>query len=320
MFTLIIGIVNMKSAVLFLVFNRPDTTQQVFDAIREAKPPRLYIAADGPRLDKEDELIKCNEVRRILTLIDWPCEVFTLFREENLGCKYAVSKAITWFFDHEEEGIILEDDTLPSPLFFEYCDGLLEKYRNNTKVMSISGSYFGEIAHTNAEYYYSIYPLMWGWATWRNCWQFYTLEVDDFSPILKRMSRSYLWRKYWTEAFEHVSDLSNKKINTWDYQWILTVWRNEGLVCRPKVNLVKNIGFDNRATHTIHENPIISNLKFGNLNIDFTQTPSSLFYALEDKIDEEVWLNFNWKLLIALSFPLLFQFYGKLKVLLLRRY
>jgi len=120
----------MISPVLFLIFNRPDTTTRVFEAIRAARPERLYVAADGPRMTREGEAERCAEARRIATAVDWPCEVKTLFRETNLGCRAAVSGAITWFFEHEEEGIILEDDCLPDPSFFPYCTELLAHYRD----------------------------------------------------------------------------------------------------------------------------------------------------------------------------------------------
>ncbi len=118
----------LKTAVLFLVFNRPDTTAQVFDAIRKARPPRLYVAADGPRANREGEAEKVAKVREIATAVDWPCEVRTLFRDANLGCKRAVSGALDWFFGEEEAGMVLEDDCLPHPDFFRFCDALLERY------------------------------------------------------------------------------------------------------------------------------------------------------------------------------------------------
>ncbi len=129
----------MKSPVLFLIFNRPDTTAKVFEAIREARPPKLYIAADGPRPNRAGEKDRCEVTRAIATQVDWPCEVKKLFRDENLGCGKAVSEAITWFFENEPEGIILEDDILPHPDFFPYCDEMLEKYRDNDRVGIISG-------------------------------------------------------------------------------------------------------------------------------------------------------------------------------------
>ena len=131
----------LKTAVLFLIFNRLDTTKQVFEEIRKAKPPRLYIAADGPRENKEGEKEKVGAVRKyVLENIDWNCEVKTLFRDKNLGCGKAVSQAITWFFENEEMGIILEDDCLPSQSFFWFCEKLLKKYNKEKRIMLITGT------------------------------------------------------------------------------------------------------------------------------------------------------------------------------------
>ena len=144
----------LKTAVLFLIFNRPDTTKQVFEAIRKSKPPRLYVAADGPRTDKSGEAEKVEQVRRIAMQVDWNCEVKTLFREENLGCGKAVSSAITWFFKNEEEGIILEDDCLPNQSFFWFCEELLERYRDDMRIMAVSGDNFQKGLARNEFIYY----------------------------------------------------------------------------------------------------------------------------------------------------------------------
>ena len=123
-----------------MVFNRPDTTKQVFETIRKARPAQLFVAADGPRENRPDEAEKCAEVRRIVDNgIDWDCKVHRLYRDKNLGCKIACSSAIDWFFEHVDEGIILEDDTLPHPTFFQFCEELLKRYRDDERIMLISG-------------------------------------------------------------------------------------------------------------------------------------------------------------------------------------
>ena len=160
--------------VLFLIFNRPETTIQVFSAIKKAQPNRLYIAADGPRPEYPDEVNHCKIARTIATNVDWDCEVKTLFRDQNLGCRLAVSQAIDWFFEQEPEGIILEDDCLPNQSFFWFCKELLEKYRNETRIMHIGGTnfQFGK-NRTNYSYYFSRYAHIWGWASWRREWKYY---------------------------------------------------------------------------------------------------------------------------------------------------
>ena len=157
----------MTPAVLFIIFNRPETTQRVFDAIRLAKPTRLYIAADGPRENKTGEKELCEQARKIAQNVDWDCEVKTLFQKENLGCGKAVSHAISWFFENEDMGIILEDDCLPHQSFFKYCEELLEKYKNNDRIGIISGNNFQKKRKIGSfSYYFSDIVNIWGWATW----------------------------------------------------------------------------------------------------------------------------------------------------------
>jgi len=238
---------------LFLVFNRPDTTAQVFEEIRKAEPPRLYIAADGPRANREGEAEKVAKVRKIVTEVDWPCEVKTLFREENLGCKQAVSGGIDWFFEHEEQGIILEDDCLPHQDFFYFCDELLRLYALDDRVSVITGNNFQDgIKRGEASYYFSKYNHIWGWATWRHEWQHYQSELlfwPEWSQTNDwlEMIQDPIERNYWSQIFEQ---MYAGKIDTWDYPWTASIWYNGGLTATPNVNLVSNIGFGPDATHT----------------------------------------------------------------------
>lgn len=247
----------MKTAVLFLIFNRLDTTIRVFEAIRQVKPPRLYVAADGPRKDKIGEKEKCEEVRSIIKKVDWDCEVKTLFRDENLGCGKAVSQAITWFFEQEEEGIILEDDVLPHPDFFPYCEELLEYYRNVEQVGFISGrnQLFGESVSEDSYTFISINHV-WGWASWRRTWDKYNYELNDstlnqFKKCLvyyyQKACERYYWRWIYCLMKRHI-------IDTWDYQLGISLMLNNSLSIIPTTNLIKNIGFGEGATHTINTN------------------------------------------------------------------
>ena len=243
--------------VLFLIFNRPDTTKRVFDAIRKAKPPRLYIAGDGPRKEKTGEKEKVAMTRDIALQIDWPCEVYTLFRENNLGLRQAVGSAITWFFKHEEQGIILEDDCLPHEDFFSFCEVLLERYKHNTEVFSITGSNFQKGRKWGRHsYYFSRYPHIWGWATWRRAWQHFDSEFSfwpDFkkSAAWKKGFSNFLFRNYHENIFNQVY---NREIKSWASIWRATIWYNKGIVATPNVNLISNIGFGADATHTLNEN------------------------------------------------------------------
>ena len=243
----------LQIAVLFLVFNRPDTTQQVFEAIRQAKPPRLYVAADGPRANREGEAERASQVREIATAVDWPCEVKTLFRDENLGCKKAVSSGIDWFFENEEQGIILEDDCLPHPDFFKFCETLLNRYVSDERVWVVTGDNFQDGQQRgDGSYYFSRYNHVWGWASWRRAWTKRDMEIK-FWPNWKNSLEWKAWlpdrveRKYWTEIFDQ---MYRQEIDTWDYPWTASVWFHGGLTATPNVNLVSNIGFGPDATHT----------------------------------------------------------------------
>lgn len=264
----IVEVVPLETAVLFLVFNRLDTTARVFESIRQARPPRLYVAADGPRPDRPSESEKCEQVRIIATAVDWACEVKTLFRDENLGCKLAVSGAITWFFEQEEQGIILEDDCLPHPDFFIFCEALLEKYKNDDRVFAITGDNF-QNGQKRGEYsyYFSKYNHVWGWASWRRAWQYYDREIT-FWP---RWRRSAEWRavcpdaverRYWEKIFDK---MHAGEIDTWDYQWTASVWQHGGVTATPTVNLVTNIGFGSGATHTAEVGSAIAAMVVGRL-------------------------------------------------------
>lgn len=243
--------------VLFLVFNRPDFCLRVFERIRQARPVRLYIAADAPRLDIEGEIERCEEVKKIISHINWDCKVYHFFQEKHLGCKLAVSCAIDWFFNQEEEGIILEDDCLPSRSFSLFCEELLEKYRSDERIMHIAGTnlHFGK-TFGDGSYYYSRYNLIWGWATWRRAWRLYDIDMKTL-PILKRrydLERILSSYKEFMLRMALYDDVYSKRIDTWDFQWHYATRINNGLAIHPNANLVQNIGFSKNATHTKNEN------------------------------------------------------------------
>lgn len=248
-----------QSPILFLIFNRPDTTSLVYQEIRAARPARLYIAADGPRADKPSDSTLCEATIMVLNDIDWDCEVKRLYRNENLGCKEAVSTAIDWFFEHEEEGIILEDDCVPAPDFFRFCDEMLKKYRFDTRIRHITGcnmqlgKKFG-----NASYYFTHQTHVWGWASWRRVWEDYDKTLNKFddkeaAAHLDKIFDDALVAQEWKTIFTEVKKGS---INTWDYQLALINYFNNSLSINPNVNLIKNIGFREDGTHThLTENP-----------------------------------------------------------------
>ena len=240
-----------RSPVLFLVFNRPDTTRKVFEAIRQAKPSRLYVAADGPRSNRTGEAEKCEEVRRIAAGVSWDCEVKTLFRQENLGCKHAVSGALDWFFREEPEGIVLEDDCLPSSSFFRFCDEMLERFRHDTRVFLVSGyNKQGSWKEDKHDYFFSNYGGIWGWASWAGVWQHYDLEMSMLDSAIERRVLRHLLGNHHGKAREELLLNVRDHVDTWDYQFSFARNINNGLACVPSINLIENIGFGADATHT----------------------------------------------------------------------
>jgi hypothetical protein len=237
------------------------------EAIRAVRPTRLYVAADGPR-DREGEAGLCEAARRVATAVDWPGEVRTLFRDQNLGCRAGVSSAIDWFFEHEPEGIILEDDCMPSASFFPYCADLLDRFRDDDRVMCITGDNFQkDMRGYRFSYYFSKYNHAWGWASWRRAWRNYDLDMALFPKFMRsgrlgQMSSTPGFSKSWEKRFKRAY---RGEIDTWDYQWQFACWAHGGLTCTPRTNLVSNIGFRADATHTKDPANASANLAAGDL-------------------------------------------------------
>jgi hypothetical protein len=239
----------MRAPVLLLVFNRPAVARRLLDAVRAARPEQLFVAADGPRPDRPSDATLCASTRDVFTEIDWPCQVQTLYRDTNLGLTRAVISAITWFFDHVEAGVVLEDDCLPAPEFFRFAGELLEHYRDDAKVMHISGLNMApEAAISPHSYFFTEVGHVWGWATWRRAWRLYDVTMADwpsmrseFGPMAPPLRRA-LGRKF-------ASAYAGRKI-TWSRVWYYTLVRHKGLAIIPSANLIENVGFGQDATHT----------------------------------------------------------------------
>lgn len=254
---------QVKNPILFLIFKRPNQTEKVFDAIRKIKPKQLYIASDGPRKNKSEEAELNKKCKEIVANVDWPCDIKTLFREENLGSPKAIPESVTWFFSQEEQGIVLEDDCLPNESFFIFCDELLEKHKNNEKIFWINGSNLNSdvFTHMESSYEYSYYPISWGWASWRRAWERFDSEMLDWrikrkSKFLKSFSNnSMLTESYWKAAFDYAYTIPN-----WDIRFIYSCWKNNALACTPKNNLISNIGFGDGSTHVTSEQDPLSNI------------------------------------------------------------
>ena len=245
--------------ILVIAFNRPDHLNQLLARLREVQPRSLFIAIDGPRGERPSDMERVQQCRDLLRSIDWDCHVETLIREENLGCGRGVSSAISWFFEHVEQGIILEDDIIPAPSFFEFCSTLLDRYRNDDRVFAISGCNFvppEALSHPDDPYRFSQVPHIWGWATWRRSWRKHQLDIagwqKDLSPIAlwSRAGRSLSGAVYWASTFEL---LARGKVDTWDGQLVLASMMSGQFTATSNTNLIENIGFGEDATHTVED-------------------------------------------------------------------
>jgi hypothetical protein len=243
----------MKTPVVFIIFKRPNTTEKVFEIIRQAKPPKLFVIADGARPDIPEEAEKCAAARAIIDRVDWDCKILKNYSEINLGCAKRVSSGLDWVFQQVEEAIILEDDCLPHPTFFRFCEELLEYYRHDERIMSISALSVPNRAKLESNsYFFSRYQRSWGWATWKRAWQYFDFEMNMWSLVkntnwLENIFENTNDIKDWTRILESVSQ---DNVDTWDYQWMFSCWVQGGLSILPNVNLVNNIGFGAESTHT----------------------------------------------------------------------
>jgi hypothetical protein len=255
----------LDTPVSFIIFNRPDTTIRVFEQIRAARPPKLLVISDGPRSAKQGEAEKVALSRAIIDRVDWKCEVLKNYSETNLGCRNRVSSGISWVFEQVDRAIILEDDCLPHPSFFDFCQAMLDRYADDPKVMHISGDNFQPQRRTQNSYYFSKYTHIWGWASWRRAWKHYDVNLPDFSDgrgdaTLRRTFTDPVERFYWRSILHRVYA---GEVDTWDYQWAYACWRAGGLAVAPEVNLVSNIGFGAGATHTTGNSALANLPTFG---------------------------------------------------------
>jgi hypothetical protein len=294
---------SVKSPILFIVFNRIDTAMQVFQAIRAYQPEHLYISSDGPRKDRDGESGIVNEIRdQLLKDIDWKCVVKTLFNEENLGCGRNVSAAISWFFENEKQGIILEDDCLPSGDFFFFCTEMLDRYKDDASIMQINGSNPYANKTASSLYIKTIYDRIWGWATWADRWKKYSYAMDGWSEYNKHKN-GYISRFIWPEGWirdmmwmRMKAELEDGAATTWDYQWSFCIMMNNGYCIQPCVNLVQNIGF---ASGT-HYNGCCGQMKHETICCGHVTMPLTLSLEASSSHDSKEHHDYIYKKLVAL--------------------
>ncbi len=270
---------RLETPVLFMIFNRIDTAEQVFAKIREVQPTKLYIEADGPRKHVPGELDACQQVRnKILSMIDWKCDLHTLFHEQNLGCKEAVSSAISWLFENEEQGIILEDDCLPETSFFFYCQKMLHKYSKDEEVMMISGTnYIAKQTEDSNNVFFSQYYAIWGWATWKRAWAKYDKTMSTWPAYKKSgaLQRTYPYFGVAPQLAFVFESAAQGKVNTWDYQWFYTCTSNNGYTIVPSKNQISNLQF-NSGTHNDGATSKYTFMKTLPLDVEKLEIPHSI--------------------------------------------
>lgn len=240
---------QIDTPVLLLVFNRPDLTRRLIQSLEKVKPKNIFVVADGPRNNSDTDKKRCAAVRQLFDHLNWPCQISKMFREENLGCARSVSQGITWFFKTNEKGIILEDDCIADPSFFTFCETLLEKYQNQKEIFHISGNNFqyGK-QRGKADYYFSIFNHLWGWASWKRAWNNFEFDIDiQDVEDMREFVNSDLIINYFSKQFQNVN---HGKIDSWGFRWTFACWKNKGVSILPNMNLVSNIGFVEEATHT----------------------------------------------------------------------
>lgn len=247
----------LRTPVLFIAFNRYESAREVMEAIRMAKPPRLYFACDGPR--HAEEAAKCAKVRSLVELVDWDCELHTRFSEVNLGVMMGESTAMDWFWEAEEEGIVLEDDTWPTQSFFWYCQEMLEHYRHDERVWCVMGNnLMSERQSPSKESYYFSehgYGAYWGWAGWRRAWRKYDVRMAQWPSVRDSgvLNGHFLSRDESREVHKLFNAQYEGRVRSWDYQMDLARLLNHAVTCIPTVNMVRNIGFGAEGTHTVSE-------------------------------------------------------------------
>lgn len=253
---------SLEVPIALCIFNRPRVTATVFEAIRRQRPRKLLVIGDGPRANRADDVMLVEKSCEIVACVDWDCVVETHYSDVNLGCRLRMASGLDWAFSRSERLIILEDDCFPNEKFFTFCEELLERYSDDSRVMMISGDNFQPGAVSTDSYYFSRWAHIWGWASWRRAWRYFDLSISQWPGIrdaglLRSMVDSRQELEHWKPIFEQVY---SGTIDTWDFSWMFSCWLQGGLTILPQVNLVSNLGFGSDATHTRDQRSPLANL------------------------------------------------------------
>jgi len=249
---------KLQTPVSIFFYRRPDHLRQVMAKVREARPPALFGISDGPKPGNPEIQNGVMESRRVFREgIDWPCQMELLERETNLGSYRSVSRGLDWVFERVGETIVLKDDTVPDITFFRFTAELLEKYRDATNVGAVCGNNYDDPKDWpgGASCRFTRYHHSWGWGTWRRAWRAFDREEKLLAevPRIRKENWPQLSRvewAYWEQCFQRTYA---RKLDAWDYRWTLSLWKHHMACVIPRANLVRNIGFDEKATHTVEK-------------------------------------------------------------------
>ena len=273
---------SLNTPVVLIFFRRPELTARVLKAIAQVRPRKLFVVADGPRADHPADAELCAASRAVIDrMVDWDCEVIKNYSDVNLGCGRRPASGISWVLEQVEDAIILEDDCVPHPSFFPFCEELLERYRHDQRIMHIAGSTFRPWrVRTPNSYFFSQFNTGWGWATWRRAWRYFDASVSlwptvrDTSWLADLVEHEEAVR-YWARAFERAYERRGD-VSYWDYQWTFACWVNSGLSINPRVNLVSNIGCGPEGTHTLVEGDPMGNVPASEMAFPLIHPPNVL--------------------------------------------
>ncbi len=297
---------QLTTPILFLTYKRFDTAEKVFNSIKKSRPRKLYFVSNAPKNNDLEEYKKICKVRSLIEQVDWDCNLITLFRDEYLDVKKSITSSIDWFFSLEEKGIILEDDCVPSQTFYPFCQNLLDYYENDEEVFSIGGCcFFEDLDLPDNEYRFSKHVYIWGWATWRRAWLKYDHKMTEWpnfkkSKSFKSFFRNSLIRYYWINIFNSVY---SDQINTWDYQWVYSIWLNNGITIIPNRNLITNIGFGNESNFTNDINSLEANMKSSDLDLPLNYIQTKIINRIEQEFVEKNIYNITfWSIIKSMTY------------------
>lgn len=292
---------KFDTPIVLIIFNRYESIKKVIDSLREIKPSEIYVIADGPRENKENEYLLCEQTRKAIDEIDWEANIYKNYSNKNLGCRDRIYSGLNWVFDNVEKAIILEDDCVPNREFFNYAEQMLDFYENDERIFSIEGTNVcGEWKSNENSYHFSKYAALWGWATWKRAWSKIDLNFKSYQENKKKLRSKLSFSQY--KTFDIIfRKTKNHEINSWGYAWIYSILINDGLTVVPSRNLIKNIGFGENATHTHSKESKLSGLN--NEHTLFNELNNNNIVTSDDEYDDNYFVLHHNPNLLRLLVP-----------------